>query len=142
MTIEAWVRPVAFADWTTILIKERSGGLSYSLFGSDGANRPPAAYLDISGLRSIVGTARLPLSAWSHVAVTYDGAMLRLYVNGAQVSAVAQTGSAAASTSPLYIGANSIAGHFFNGLIDEIRLYNRALSAAEIVTDMNTPITR
>jgi len=44
------------------------------------------------------------------------------------------------STNPLRIGGNSIWGEFFAGLIDEVRVYNRVLTAAEIQADMNTPI--
>jgi hypothetical protein len=46
------------------------------------------------------------------------------------------------STQPLRIGGNSIWGEYFSGAIDEVRIYNRALSAAEIAADMNTPIVQ
>ena len=52
----------------------------------------------------------------------------------------AQTGSIATSTNPLQIGGDSIYGQYFVGRIDEARVYNRALSAAEIQSDMNTPL--
>jgi Concanavalin A-like lectin/glucanases superfamily len=45
------------------------------------------------------------------------------------------------STGPLRIGGNSIWTEWFNGLIDNVRVYNRALSATEIQTDMNTRVT-
>src|SRR5262249_20749880 len=44
------------------------------------------------------------------------------------------------STSPLRIGGNSIWGEYFKGVIDEVRIYNRALNQSEIVTDMSTPV--
>jgi concanavalin A-like lectin/glucanase superfamily protein len=40
----------------------------------------------------------------------------------------------------LRIGGNSIRGEYFRGLIDDVRIYNRALSAAEIQADMATPV--
>jgi concanavalin A-like lectin/glucanase superfamily protein len=58
-----------------------------------------------------------------------------------QVSSHAQTGAITVSTNPLQIGGDSIHGQYFPGKIDEIRIYNRALSAAEIQSDMNTPVT-
>ena len=75
-----------------------------------------------------------------HLAETYDGSALRFYVNGTQVSSVARTGSILTSTNALQIGSDSIYGQYFNGLIDEVRIYNAALSAAQIQTDMATAI--
>jgi hypothetical protein len=72
--------------------------------------------------------------------MTYDGATLRMFVNGAQVSSRALTGSAVVTSGALRIGGNSVWGEYFRGLIDEVRIYNRALTASEIQTDMNTPI--
>jgi hypothetical protein len=70
-----------------------------------------------------------------------DGANLRLYVNGTQVASRALTGAMRTSTGVLRIGGNSIWSEWFAGLIDEVRVYNRALSATEIQADMTTPVT-
>ena len=59
---------------------------------------------------------------------------------GRRWPAGAQTGAIATSASPLRFGGNSIWGEYFNGRIDEVRVYNRALTATEIQTDMNTGI--
>jgi hypothetical protein len=103
----------------------------------------PAAYFTTSGgaLRAVTGTAVLPTNAWTHIAVTYDGANMRFYVNGVQVRAVLRSGAIAATGGALHIGGNDVwGGEFFKGLIDEVRVYNRALSAAEIAADMNAPL--
>ena len=71
---------------------------------------------------------RLPANVWTHLAATYDGATLRLFVNGAQVASKAQTGLLATSTSPLQIGGDSLYGQFSTGRIDEVRVYRAALS--------------
>ena len=65
---------------------------------------------------------------------------LRLFVNGMQVGSRRCQERLLTSTGPLRIGGNSIWGEFFQGRIDEIRIYNRALTQAEIQADMNTPI--
>src|SRR4030095_8952445 len=65
----------------------------------------------------------------------------RLYVNGVQAASQARTGSIQTSSNPLWIGGNSPYGEYFQGLMDEIRIYNRALSQVEIQTDMATSIT-
>ena len=63
-----------------------------------------------------------------------------LYVNGVQVASKAASGAIQASTSPLWIGGNQPYGEYFQGLIDDVRVYNRALTQAEIQTDMATPL--
>ena len=84
--------------------------------------------------------AALAVNVWTHVAGTYDGTTVRLFINGVQTASVAVSGPIATSTGPLRIGGNSIWGEFFQGRLDEIRIYNRALSQAEIQTDMNTQV--
>jgi hypothetical protein len=142
MTVEAWVNPaVASTDWAAAVIKERTGGLAYALYATDGANKPPAGYINAGGIdRNATGTATLPLNTWSHLAVTYNGSTLRLYVNGAQVASKSQTGTIASSTGPLRFGGDSVWGEYFSGLIDEVRVYSTALTQAQIQIDMNTPV--
>jgi hypothetical protein len=86
------------------------------------------------------GTGPLPANTWSFLTETYDGSNLRLYVNGLQVASTAHTGAIATSTSPLQIGGDSIYGQYFVGMIDNVRIYNTALTAAQIQTDQATPI--
>jgi concanavalin A-like lectin/glucanase superfamily protein len=50
------------------------------------------------------------------------------------------TGAVAASNYPLTLGGDTLYAQYFKGIIDEVRIYNRALSPAEIQTDMNTPL--
>jgi hypothetical protein len=142
MTLEAWVDPAATStDWTAAVIKERTGGLAYALYATDGAAKPPAGYIDKTGTDyNATAGSLLPLNTWTHLAVTYDGTTIRLYVNGTQVATKAVSGSIISSTAPLRIGGDSVWGEYFTGLIDEVRVYNRALSAAEVQTDMNTPV--
>ncbi len=71
---------------------------------------------------------------------TYDGSTLRFYVNGTQVASTAHTGAITSSTNPLQIGGDSLYGQFFAGLIDEVRVYNVALTAAQIQADQTTAV--
>jgi hypothetical protein len=135
MTLEAWVNPSTVSStWRDVIYK---GNDNYYLEASSSKGGAPAAGAS-SG--TVNGTAPLAANTWSHLAATYDGTMLRLYVNGVQTASIAQTGSIATSTNPLQIGGDNIFGQYFQGLIDEVRVYNRPLSQAEIQADMNTAI--
>jgi hypothetical protein len=135
MTLEAWVRPSALGSWRTVLFKEQASHMTYALYASTRDARPTGqAY--IGGERNAQATAGLPVNTWTHLATTYDGATLRLYVNGTQATATALTGAMAVSNGPLKIGGNGIWSEWFAGLIDDVRVYDRALSAAEIQGDM------
>ncbi len=145
MTLEAWVFPTTSGggSWRNVIIKERSAGEIYNLYSNADTNAPvvylvraaqPGQPLDARGVAS------LPLNTWSHLAATYDGTTLRLYVNGGQVGTRAVANPLVTSADVLRFGGNSKWGEFFAGRIDEVRLYNRALTQTEIQTDMNTPV--
>ena len=139
MTLEAWVNPSAVSsNWGDVIYK---GNDNYFLEGTSAPSGVPGAGGTFGGSDVVtLGTASLPTNTWSYLAATYDGATLRLYVNGILVSSLAQTGNIATSSNPLQIGGDSIFGQYFAGLIDEVRVYNGPLSVAQIQTDMNTPI--
>ncbi len=140
MTLEAWVNPSASAgSWRTVVIKEQAAGLAYALYSGEDSSRP-SVHAYTSGEYDSRGPATLPLNTWSHLAATYDGGTLRLYVNGSQVAGRALAGAMTTSSSALRIGGNAIWGEYFKGLIDEVRVYNRALTAAEVGVDMNAPV--
>ena len=142
MTLEAWVySPVTPENWRSVLVKEGSGNAPYYLYASSSNARGPAGGGFIGGSDQIVyGGTSLQAKTWTHLAVTSDGTTQRLYVNGVQVASRAQSGTMPVSTGAMRIGGNSIWGEYFKGRIDEVRVYNRALTASQIQADMNTPI--
>ena len=107
LTVEAWVRPAALGRRRVAV---HVGGLPLGLYARRG----------------------LPLNTWSHLALSYDGATLRSYVDGALAEAGARAG--------LAFGGSLHLGRGFTGLLDELRVYDRALGAAEIAADRDTPI--
>src|SRR5262249_14065065 len=151
----AWVnsdRPVTESLWRNVIIKERPNtaqapaGLLYSLYGNSDGDGGPNTYIRRSPLNGTIdqhaGTAtRLAPGAWHHLAATYDGSVLRMYVDGVQVGTLNAPGNIATTVgAPLEIGGDALWGEFWSGLIDDVRIYNRALSAAEVTTNMNTPV--
>jgi len=137
MTLEAWVYPTnAATHWTTFLLKESSSDLDYML-AADPSGYPAVYIATTSGEQGILGPSTLPLNTWSHLAGTYDGATLKLYVNGVKVAENPVTGSIITSPQPLRIGGNAIWGEYWSGNIDEVRIYNQALTQIQIQTDMD-----
>jgi fibronectin type 3 domain-containing protein len=144
MTLEAWVRPTNLGGaWRTTIMKENGGSMAYGLYanGGDGSTKVPAGEIVSGGFRLAGGTSALALDTWTHIATTYDGTTLRVFVNGVQAGQLAHTGSIVTSTGALRIGGNNVWGEWFQGDLDEIRIYNRALTAAQVQADMNVSIT-
>ncbi|MFB3819286.1 MAG: LamG-like jellyroll fold domain-containing protein [Candidatus Methylomirabilales bacterium] len=140
MTLMAWVYPTSSSGARDVLIKEGAGYEIYNLYARQYGGSGSQATVRVNGsLREASGPA-LPLNAWSHLASTYDGTTLRLYVNGVQRAQVAAGGAIATSSGVLRLGGNSLWGEFFRGKIDEVRIYNRVLGAGEIQAGMNTPL--
>jgi hypothetical protein len=78
----------------------------------------------------------LTVSAWNHIVCTYNGSSKIAYVNGVQVASVAASGTLPTGQVNQYIGRHS-GGYFFNGRIGESRVYNIALSAAQVLQNYN-----
>ena len=84
----------------------------------------------------------LTLGQWSHLAIVFDGTQARFYVNGnlVRVLNVREHRSITARDSLLYMAADVRPTQFFNGTLDDVRVYNRAESQSEVQTDMNTQL--
>ena len=143
-TLEAWVKPSAGGGvWRAAVIKEdpAQGELDYGLYAATDSG-PPSAHVLVGNPPDsyLRGTTAAALNSWTHLAATYDGSTLRVYANGVQQSSKSVSGAIDTSTGALRIGGDSVWGEYFAGLIDDVRVYNRALSPSEIQTDMNTPV--
>lgn len=136
-TLEAWAFPTGTSAWQSILMKESSA--AYYLYLRLGTG--PGGGANIGDYQDIFAPTALPLNTWSHIAVTYDGAAIRVLVNGVQVVSRPASGPVPVTSQPLRIGGNAMWGEYFRGRLDDVRVYSRALSAAEIQSDMITPVT-
>ena len=96
---------------------------------------------DGSSTTTLIGGA-LAAGTWHFLAATYDGAAMRLFIDGAEVGSTGKTGAIAQNPSiGAAIGANQAAdGKNFDGRIDELRIYTRALTAPELLTLSSTAI--
>lgn len=90
------------------------------------------------GVSSVTGDAVLPLKTWRHVVMTVDGERLQLYEDGNPVASTLCTSMKESSSDAIWFGTDAKASQVWNGRIDEVALFDRALTAEEITTLFNT----
>ncbi len=132
MTIAAWVKGDSWgsgAEVNTILRKGEGNPNNYQLAIADGH---VAFYLDDSNGAGIRGNTQLVAGQWYHVAATWDGSTVKIYVNGQlDNTPTPRSGTIGIDTRPLYIGGRAGAD-YFDGMIYDVRIFNRASSDVEI----------
>lgn len=136
ISFSAWVRLEDTGRDAPILDKEAPGKLSFWFGAFPTAHFGVLLATDTSGYWAIQNRNQGSISPglWTHLVSTWDGATIRHYINGVQLPETAAfTGPIIASDTPLVIGANvPFNTTAFQGTMDELRLYNHALSQAEI----------
>jgi hypothetical protein len=130
ITFTYWIKVVALdRSWNTVLSR---GDDSWRSSRAGENNFMEAAVGGTSG-NYLYGVTPVDDDKWHHFGAVYDGDTFTLYLDGEKESSEESTGLITASTYPLLIGENAQAtGRFWNGLIDEVVIYDRALSTGEI----------
>ena len=136
-TIACWVKLSSNAMWSRIFDFGSGTGVNMFLTPQGGAGRIRYAITTsgAGGEQQIDGAAALPTGSWQHVAVTWTGNVGTLYVNAVQVgqnASMTLKPSSLGNTTLNYIGRSQYNDPYLAGLVDEFRIYGRALSAAEI----------
>jgi len=139
-TIEAWIKPDDISGIKTIAGKLSYGALTGQVeWGLYIWNERIAVNIADGTVSKLSFAGQyLTVGIWQHVAVTWtQGGTVTLYLNGEGTSS-SYAGGTLNDTEPLRIGASSPSlGNYFDGIIDEVRIYNRALSEPEIQTLYN-----
>jgi hypothetical protein len=135
ITASAWFRRIGTSGTQAQILASRWGlANSYALYYRDDTDQMALSVAGLSG-SPVLATASIEDAQWHHAVGTYDGSNLRLYLDGVLIgSPLPATGSITDNGEPLQIGyeADGFGASPFNGDIDEVRIYNRALSATEI----------
>jgi len=127
VTVAGWIYANDFETYNTVLAQYNGSYDGYSLYTF---NNQPSFYIGGGSYLEAVSPESINTGHWYHLAGTNDGISLKIYVDGllkAEVSSVGCSGV----TYDAYIGCDSSYA-FFNGIIDDVRVYNRALSGGEI----------
>jgi uncharacterized protein (DUF362 family) len=142
LTLEAWIYlAIDPTDWMAVVQKWAEQGspgnlLTYTMVVS-ASNNLYAHIFTNEDDALLTGNLPIPINTWTHVAATYDGSVVRLYVNGAQDPvSMNLTGTINSTDREVNIGAclpyNS---EYFNGMIDDVRILTRALTPEEIAAN-------
>jgi beta-galactosidase len=136
LTLEVWVLPGANGGDAEIISK---GDHQYAIKVKGGSQLQFFIY---DGGWQTCNTS-LPgdwIGVWHHIAGTYDGAALRVYIDGVLRNTVSYAGTIDASAYPVGIGYNSeVSGRLFNGVIDKARIYNAAIPVESLNRPDATP---
>lgn len=141
ITLEAWI----YADnwrgqvWEgTVIGKENNDQTGYILRTGDGGDLQ--LNLGMAGSWVDVRTTNDPMQAgtWYHVAGTFDGTTLKVFINGVEVASNASSGTIGINTRPVEIGRLDLYNsRYFDGQIDEVRIWSKALSGSTLSTWAN-----
>lgn len=140
-TLSAWAKFNSYTTWGTVVKNWGTGSTGGIHLGLDDNNHYFSSYIRTGGSVTgvVANSAPLTLGQWYHILFTYDGSVQRLYLDGAFQGQTAAAGNLDISNPNLAFGAKkSDSGSDFNGQIDgwidEVAIYNVALSAGEIST--------
>jgi hypothetical protein len=145
LTIEAWIKPNAVNGQR--IIWDDYGNPGVDLFVQDGQLGFGLSTTANPGLGvTVYDGGSISVGQWQHVAVIYDGSHIKLYINGIHTGGVYNTsGSIIDNPGPLpyaAIGSSNVEYWLlnFDGMIDDFRIYNYALTQCELLADMRAPV--
>jgi len=133
ITLEAWIKPLKLGGTLYIVAKWGPVDEQYALT-TYGTNLRGRLEKDNTVYEHVFTDLVLSENQWHHVVMTWDGQIMRMYLNGkASTQTLEVTAPIDSTSQDVTIGANLASEVcYFNGTIDEVRIYNRALSEEEI----------
>ena len=143
ITLEAWINPSSWRteSWRGNIINTEGNGSSGYMLRCGASGTLSFNLGDGSAWHEVLSAANaLTLNTWQHVAGTYDGTTMRLYLNGVQIGTTASTFNIASPGNSVVIGdwSNGDNQRNFPGKIDEVRVWNKTISAASLLSHLNT----
>jgi hypothetical protein len=146
LTLMAWIRPLDLPSGFTrfaLGFIDNGGNTDVGFFTERGDFGPSDVFqcdIRIGGSLAAFNGGALTLNTWVHMAVTYNGSTVILYKNGVAVATVAASGTVSPGDAFYVAGWNTVAPYSSNSDIDDVRVFNSALSLAQVNSAMNTPV--
>lgn len=135
ITLSAWINVNRFtSDWVPILVKTNSSTINgqYGLIYNDSSKK--LYFISPVGAENVGLDYNLPTNVWLNIATTFKNNIAIFYINGVKIGQYPYTSLIKVNNLPLEVGRDIYGGiEYFAGKMDEVRVYNRALSDAEIL---------
>ncbi|NUM36021.1 MAG: LamG domain-containing protein [Candidatus Brocadiae bacterium] len=129
ITLSAWIKKSgSYSSWNDII----AGNNGSPIFGINPSNQLAFGCQSNSPIQHL-GSATISDVQWHHVAATYNGSWVKVYLDGALVDSRSASGSFNTSNVLGIGGDPSRTSEFFSGLIDDVRIYNRALADSDVL---------
>ena len=133
-TLTFWMRPSSLpGEWHSVVMKEYDCGFEF-----DGTNLLGRVGNGAGGWGATVTTTISTPAIWYHVALTWNGSDLEMFIDASSVGQ--NTGTHVSNNNPLLFGSWNTSSEFFNGTIDDVRIYDHVLSGIEVLSAMQGQI--
>ena len=144
LTVETWVNPHTFNESgdnnISNLIRGGNENVILRIGDSGIANNQPQFVITIgSDQYKLDANTSLNANKWYHIAGVYDGSTIKLYINGKLDNSISRTGTIASSSEANILGGET-GGHYLDGQMDEVRIWNVARTATEIRENMTRSV--
>lgn len=133
LTLAGWVRPAGSGDSYQILMSQVNAYQILVYTNTPGTAPRFSIWVD-GVLKEVTGTVAVSANTWSHLAGTFNGSTLKLFINGKLNNTLAASGVSSTTTNQLWLGAyrDNTTLNRLNGKLNDVRLYTRCLSDAEV----------
>ena len=150
ITVEAWVNPYSFNtqspdNFISNVLGHDDASVLMRIGDEDASNmvddnRAQFVVITQNGGVKCNSTTEMEVNTWYHIAGTYDGSSVKIYVNGILEDSKALTGSVSTAMSEINIGGQNSSSRFFEGKIDDARIWSIARTEAQLRQNIYTEI--
>ncbi len=131
LTVTSWIYPRSYPNSGLLTIASKDENYEYHLNTNGTINW----WYSFGAFNS---TAAAPLNQWTHIALVYRSGSQTIYINGVAAGTNNSTGNLITQNDPFFIGTDlNFDSRTFDGFIDEVRIYNQALTASQVQSTMN-----
>ena len=138
-----WINPATITGDSVVLGKFWNAGMTspYYQYAIELVGGRPVLFIGTAtGLVGASMDSSLAVNQWSHLAVVFNGSQAQFYVNGSLAGTKPLTATMTARGQLMRVGADASPSQFYRGALDNLRIYNRTLTASELQSDMNTAV--